>query len=113
MPPFMSTAPRPWSSLPLISGVKASLAQPSPGGTTSRWPAKAKWGAPAPRVANKFSTGPSGASPKVKRWTVKPIPASASSSTSNTWPVAGVTLAQAMRRAARSTGSIVGFMAIA
>ena len=32
-----------------MSGVNGSLAQPSPGGTTSRWPAKAKCGAPAPR----------------------------------------------------------------
>ena len=44
MSPFMSTAPRPWSRPPRISRLNGSVAQPSPGGTTSRWPAKPKCG---------------------------------------------------------------------
>ena len=40
----MSTTPRPWSRPPRISGTNGSLDQPSPGGTTSRWPAKPKCG---------------------------------------------------------------------
>ena len=49
-------------------------------------------------------------SPRVKRWTSKPKGTSAASSTSNTSPVAGVMLGQAMSRAARSTGSIWNVM---
>ena len=40
--PFISTAPRPCSNSPRSVGVKGSLFQPGPGGTTSRWPAKAR-----------------------------------------------------------------------
>ena len=40
----MSTAPRPWSRSPRTSGSNAPLVQPSPGGTTSRCPAKARCG---------------------------------------------------------------------
>ena len=44
--PFMSTAPRPYSSSPRRSGRNGALVQPWPGGTTSRCPAKAKWRLP-------------------------------------------------------------------
>ena len=57
---------------PRCSRSNGSPAQPSPGGTTSRWPAKPKCGEPSPRIATIFSVGPSGASPSTKRWTVKP-----------------------------------------
>ena len=57
---------------PSMRGSNGSSSQPSPGGTTSRWPAKPKCGAPDPRSATRFSTGPSGASPRVKRWTSNP-----------------------------------------
>src|SRR5687768_6954902 len=110
MPPFMSTMPRPCSRSPRRSATNGSVDQPSPGGTTSRWPAKPKCGEPDPRVANRFSTGPSGGSPATKRWTSKPSGRSASSSTSNTSPEAGVTLGQATRRLARSTGSMVSLI---
>jgi len=59
-----------------------------------------------PRTATRFSTAPSGLSPPMKRWTVKPSGASAASSTSNTAPLAGVTLGTAISRWANSTGSI-------
>ena len=42
---FMSLAPRPVSTPSSMTGSNGSLAQPSPGGTTSRWPAKPKCGA--------------------------------------------------------------------
>ncbi len=66
---------------------------------------EAEMGAAAPRVANKFST-----SPLTKRWTSKPSGASAASSTSNTAPLAGVTLGQAISAEASSTGSIARVM---
>jgi hypothetical protein len=97
----MSTAPRPYSIPARVSGVNGGLLQPSPAGTTSRCPAKAKWRLPAGprRTARQFSTAP----PATKRWTSKPNVAIISSNTSNTAPLAGVTLSQAIRRSAKLT----------
>ena len=96
-----------------ILASNGSTSQPSPGGTTSRCPAKPKCGPPVPRIATIFSVGPSGASPITQRWTVKPIPVSASSRMSNTGPLAGVTLGQAIRGRARATGSMDAVIALA
>ena len=51
-----------------------------------------------------FSVGPSGASPITQRWTVKPSGMSAASSTSNTAPLAGVTLGQVISVAGKRDG---------
>ena len=108
---FMSLAPRPISRPSAIRAVKASPVQPSPGGTTSRCPAKPTCGpGPRSRMATMFSVGPSGASPVTKRWTVKPISLSAPSSTSNTAPLAGVTEVTEMSLAARSMGSMMAMI---
>ena len=106
--PFISTAPRPCSSAPRRSGRKGPEVQPSPGGTTSTWPAKAKWRLPLGplRMAKRFSTGPSGGSPVTARCTAKPSGARLASRQSNTRPAAGVTLGQAISASVSSTGSI-------
>ncbi len=50
--------------------------------------AEVRW--PSPRIATMFSVGPSGGSPIIQRWQVKPSGFSAASSTSKTSPLAGV-----------------------
>src|SRR6187551_1112604 len=93
---------------PRCSGANGALVQPSPAGTTSRCPAKAKWREPAGprRIARQFSTGPSGASPATKRSTSNPSGTSIASNASNTSPRAGVTLSQAISLSARLTTSL-------
>ena len=53
MPPFMSTAPRPWRKPSFTSPENAPSvhAVSSPGGTTSVWPAKVMCGASVPMRA--------------------------------------------------------------
>ena len=65
-----------------------------------------------PRVANRFSTGPSGGSPATKRWTSKPSGVSAASSTSNTAPRRGRDARAGDQPAASSTGSIATVMRV-
>ena len=110
-PLFMSTAPRPWSRPPRISGANGSLVQPSPGGTTSRWPAKAKWGAPRAarreqildRPVRRLAEGEA-----VDREAERGQRLLRARRTPRR--CAGVTLGQAISRAARSTGSIAAVM---
>ncbi len=103
---FMSFAPRPTSWPSMTCASNGPAVQPSPAGTTSRWPAKPKCGEPDPRIATMFSVGPSGASPSTQRWTVKPIGSSAAWTRSKTSPRAGVMLGQRISSAASATGSI-------
>ena len=88
--PFMSTAPRPWSRSPRTSGSNAPLVQPSPGGTTSRCPAKARCG-PAAARAPRAGSRPARRAPRRRRSDRprSPSGASAASSTSNTAPARG------------------------
>ena len=60
------------------------------------------------RIAIRFSTGPSGSSPLTKRCTSKPSGSSIACITSNTSPVAGVTLGAAISFSARSTALLIG-----
>ena len=87
-----------------------SSLQPSPGGTTSRCPAKPKCGPEPSRIATIFSVGPSGGSPITQRWMVKPSGWSACSRMSKTSPRAGVTLGHRMSCCARATGSRESFI---
>ena len=103
----MSTAPRPWSRPPRISGANGSLVQPSPGGTTSRWPAKPKCGRAAAARREQILDRP------VRRLAGdEAVDREAERRQRLLEHVehragrAGVTLGQAISRLARSTGSI-------
>ena len=77
-PPFMSAAPRPHSA-PSASvaenGGKRQRAE-SPGGTTSVWPAKAKFGASRPKRAQRLAIVGVPASANETISTAKPASAS-------------------------------------
>src|SRR5262249_54837585 len=107
MPPFMSTAPRPYNSSPAISAENGGYFQAfsSPGGTTSVWPAKTRFGPAVPLRAYKFSTGSVSASLNVIRCTAKPAAFSVFSRNASAPPSAGVTDGQRSKSRAMATGS--------
>ena len=80
---------------------KGSPLQPSPGGTTSRWPAKPKCGRLARESRPCSRSARRAASPMIQRWTVKPSGVSAAPASRTPRPRAGVTLGQRISSDAR------------
>src|SRR6185437_6397212 len=109
MPPFMSTAPRPYSVSPATSPPNGGCchAFSSPGGTTSVWPANIRCGEAAPTRAYRFSTSSAPGSLKVMRCTVKPAAFKVLSRNLSAPPSAGVTERQRSRSRAMAMGSAV------
>ena len=117
--PFMSLAPRPYSTPSRTVGLNGGEAHCSagPGGTTSTWPANTTVGPCAPwqprRKAQRLRTKKS-SGPLSMRSQAKPCGASSAAITSRHPPSAGVTEARAIsccaRRKAASDSDISGMI---
>ena len=102
--PFMSTAPRPWSKSPRISGANGAAGPALPGGTTSRCPAKAKC-LPPFRRAPRAGSRPGRRAPRRLRTDRPRTPMASAPPPARRTPrrVAGVTLSAAISALVRST----------